>query len=86
MSAASDRLMTMGAAAIYAMLVDDAPTTAAIADEIKRLGVPGDEVALWFSASAAVMLAKALGENLAAWHVSDQVREAVCMEADRHFA
>jgi hypothetical protein len=84
-AAAVDRLMTMGAGAIYAVLADDSPTVAAIADEIKRLGVPGDEVALWFSTSAAVILAKALGENLATWHVADQVRDAVRIEAERHF-
>jgi hypothetical protein len=48
--------------------------------------MPGDEAAIWFSTSAAVILAKALGESLAAWHVSEQVREAVRVEAERHFA
>ena len=84
-AAAVDRLMTMGAGAIYAVLADGTLTVAAVADEIKRLGVSGDEVALWFSTSAALILARALGENLAAWYVSDQVGDAVRIEAERHF-
>lgn len=80
------RLMTMGCGAIYALLGNDIPTVAAVADEIKRLGIPADDVAVWFATSAAQILAHALGENLAIWYASGEVREVIRREATQHFA
>jgi hypothetical protein len=83
---AADRLLTMGMGAIYATLAGDPSTVEAIQAEIQRLGVPADTVAVWFATAGALALMEGLGRDLATWHTSLQVREAVRIEAERHFA